>query len=110
MTRRPSATTDAILLDRDARRPGREVAPTCLIAEGASPRWAFVRVGRNLWVRAHVCVALVACPSCKAKRGALCLGRDGLPRGGESHWQRRGVLSGRCDARGKTRGKTRSTR
>jgi hypothetical protein len=39
----------------------------------------FVNVLRGLYMKTHVCVALVACPSCKAKKGSPCTGRTRLP-------------------------------
>ena len=73
---------------------------TVCIAEGASPRWAFIHIGPgNLWVRTHVAAALVACPFCKAARGELCQNKGRMV--STTHWTRRGVLSGRCDAKGR---------
>jgi hypothetical protein len=64
----------------------------CIIAEGA--RVAFVSLGAlgfpgnlMLWVKTDLCVAFVACPTCKAKRGELC--RRGTRTFSYTHVERR---------------------
>lgn len=42
----------------------------------------------SLWVKTELCVALVACPLCKAKRGELCRRTSGKTTSGV-HWPRR---------------------
>lgn len=40
--------------------------------------FAFVQVMRGVWIRSHVAIAFVACPTCKAVIKRPCVGRQGI--------------------------------
>jgi hypothetical protein len=63
-------------------RPTR--AYTCL-----EDRSVFVGSGlHGLWIKTHICVILVGCTYCGAKKGECCKGRSGYPHG-QTHVKRR---------------------
>lgn len=58
--------------------PGRRSQRTYTVRVGAE-FWAFIPHPEvsGWWFRAHPCVLVVACPSCKAPLGHPCKGSDG---------------------------------
>lgn len=71
----------------------RRVRRPCIISE--TSQCAFVCIGPilvssnlSLWVKTELCVALVACPMCQAKRGELCRRASGKVTSGV-RWPRR---------------------
>jgi hypothetical protein len=43
----------------------------------------------GIWVRTHICVALVDCPQCNAPRGQLCVNTDSEKPHSYTHHRRR---------------------